>query len=218
MFSGIIEEKAQLLNIYHDRKIVIKSLLDHSKTHLGDSIAINGVCLTVVKKENLNEQAYLLTFDLSEETFRRTTFSFLRIGSQVNLERALIFGERVHGHLVYGHVDCMIELNSKRLSGDSICMEWKIPFKYKEFIVEKGSLALAGVSLTVADVFSDTFTIYVIPHTLSKTNLTNLKVGDRVNLEVDMLSRYVIKPKELDEEFFKEHGFEWMSMKQLCHP
>ena len=206
MFSGIIEEKVKIIAIKEGASgaLTVKSALDHTSTRVGDSIAINGVCLTVreIKGDNFS-------FDLSSETMRRTTFSTLRVGSFVNLERALKIGDRLHGHFVYGHIDAVIELLKRSRIGSCECFEFQLPEKYRNFIVEKGSVALSGVSLTVAEVSSQAFSIYVIPHTLKQTTLDDLHIGDKVNLEVDMLARYVVERKSVGvtEEMLQEYGF-----------
>lgn len=213
MFSGIVEERAQLLAIKRGEsgQVVIKSALDHSETKIGDSIAINGVCLTLVKKED--DRFY---FDISEETIRRSTFAKLKSPAFVNLERALQLGERLHGHLVYGHVDDVSRLISRRSCGESVRLEWSIPDQLNCYLVEKGSVALDGVSLTVAEVGDDSFSVYIIPHTLNCTTLADVQVGSEANLEVDMLARYVkanMLGSNLDrsvgitEDFLKEHGY-----------
>ena len=206
MFSGIIEEKSQIVAIRKGTSgvLTVKSALDHTSTRVGDSIAINGVCLTVkeIKGDNLS-------FDLSSETIQRTTFSTLNVNSFVNLERALKISDRLHGHFVYGHVDTVIELLHRSLIGSCECFEFQLPEKYHNFIVEKGSVALSGVSLTVAEVSNHAFSIYVIPHTLSKTTLADLQIGDKLNLEVDMLARYAQERKShgITEEMLQEYGY-----------
>lgn len=183
MFSGIIEELTTVVSI--DQKgIVIKSELDHSDTNLGDSIALNGCCLTVVK---INGKE--LSFEISPETFRRTTFSDIKVNDRINLERSLIVGERINGHFVFGHVDGVTTLLEQKEEGNSSKFVWSIPNGLKRYIAEKGSISISGVSLTVGEVWDDRFAVYIVPHTAEVTNITKLK---KANLEIDMLARYVL--------------------------
>ena len=208
MFSGIVEEKAKVEALAAG-KLRVLSTLDHSATKIGDSIAINGVCLTVTTLEKTS-RGYLISFDVSDETLRRSVA--LNVGGSVNLERALLFGGRVHGHIVTGHVDGTATLVSKKMEGESIRLEWQIPNELVCFIAEKGSVALSGVSLTVGEVSGTNFATYIIPHTLEQTILSDCSVGAKVNVEVDILARYVAnmlqpKKREIDEEFLRENGF-----------
>lgn len=189
MFSGIVEESATVVRIQGSsalKKITIESSLDHSKTGIGDSICIDGVCLTVVEKEGNR-----VSFEASGETMRRSTLGQLRPGELVNLERSLVLGDRIHGHLVFGHVDSIITLISRRKEGDSERLEWRFPVEYRKYLASKGSVSISGVSLTIGEVSADTFSIYAIPHTLSVTTLSRMQTGQKANLEVDMLARYV---------------------------
>ena len=183
MFSGIIEELAQVVSI-DNKGIVITSGLDHSKTKPGDSIALNGCCLTVIKIEGAQ-----LNFEISPETFRRTTFSELKIGDQLNLERSLLIGERLHGHFVFGHVDAVSDLIEKSIEGNSIKLTWSIPKGLERYIAQKGSIAISGVSLTIGEVQVDRFSVYIVPHTAEVTNIAEIR---RANIEIDMLARYVL--------------------------
>ena len=215
MFSGIIEEKATVIDLQRRSEgavLSIESRLDHSESSVGDSVAVDGVCLTLVRKEGEGR----LCFDVSQETIRRSTVGSLCPGMKVNTERSLKLGGRIHGHLVYGHVDSVVALRGRKAQGDSLRLEWDLPPALKEFIVEKGSVALAGVSLTVGEVTCAQFSVYAIPHTLELTTLADLAVGGAVNLEVDMLGRYVKSVlqggscKNNDTaltELLREHGF-----------
>lgn len=189
MFSGIVEESAIVRRIEGGsalKNIYIESILDHDDTKIGDSICIDGVCLTVTKKE-----VGVLCFDASSETLRRSTLGSLRPGDKVNLERSLILGGRVHGHLVFGHVDCVVPLIARRQDGESLRLEWRVPIDMRKYLTPKGSVSISGVSLTIGEVAKTSFSIYAIPHTLSVTTLSNIGVGQKANLEVDMLARYV---------------------------
>jgi len=189
MFSGIVEESAIVRRIEGAsalKSIYIESELDHRDTKIGDSICIDGVCLTLTKKENK-----ILRFDTSPETLRRSTLGSLRAGGKVNLERSLILGGRIHGHLVFGHVDCVIPLISRRHDGESLRLEWRVPTDMRKYLTPKGSVSISGVSLTIGEATKNSFSVYAIPHTLSVTTLSNMQVGQNANLEVDMLARYV---------------------------
>lgn len=190
MFSGIIEESATVISIEKAQertRLTIQSTLDHRETAPGDSIAINGVCLTVVARSDDG----ILSFELAEETLRRSTLGETKSGDKVNSERSLRLGERLHGHFVFGHVDGTIELISREKEGTSERLEWRVDPAFRKYIAEKGSIAISGVSLTVGKVERDTFSVYIIPHTGDVTILGALPVGSRANLEVDMLARYV---------------------------
>ena len=189
MFSGIVEECATVRRVEGSsglKTIVVESLLDHSSTRIGDSICIDGVCLTVVRLENR-----LVSFEASTETLRRSTLGLLRAGSKVNLERSLVLGDRIHGHLVFGHVDTVVTLINRRRDGEAERLEWRMPPDFRKYIVSKGSVAVSGVSLTVGEVRRDAFSIFAIPHTLAVTTLSKMNVAEKANLEVDMLARYV---------------------------
>jgi len=189
MFSGIVEEAAKVIRVEGSsslKTITVESSLDHIDTKLGDSICITGICLTVVKKEGK-----AISFEVSAESLRRSTLGDLRPGERVNLERSLVLGDRIHGHLVFGHVDAVITLISRRKEGESERLEWRFPVEYKKFLAPKGSVSIYGVSLTVGEVEGDKFSVYAIPHTLAVTTLASIAVGQKANLEVDMLARYV---------------------------
>ncbi len=206
MFTGIIEEVAEIKEITSD-KLVIKSTLEELK--IGDSIAVNGVCLTIVDLKKVDK---LLEFsvNISTETLNKTNLKFLKSTHKVNLERPLKINGRLHGHIVTGHVDTIIQLQKI----DKENFYFSLPDgDYEKYIVEKGSVALDGISLTVAKKFKDSFSVAVIPFTLNNTNLKFRKVGDYINLEVDILAKYVEnilkknKGSNIDLDFLKQHGF-----------
>lgn len=189
MFTGIIEQVGRL----GDRtlrpggarvKIEAEALAGGMKP--GDSIAVNGVCLTVVERSAISFMA-----DLSAETLRRTTLGKLPLGSVVNLERPIAVGERLGGHIVQGHVDATAVLLEKVVSGDGQVHRYGLPAEIRRYVVAKGSIAVDGVSLTVADMGADWFAVALIPETLRRTTLGRLTVGDEVNLEADVLAKYV---------------------------
>jgi len=155
---------------------------------IGDSVSVNGVCLTVVGK-NGNE----LSFDLSEETLRSTNLGSLRAGDGVNLEPSLRPDSKIGGHFVTGHVDAAGKVRSKTTVGDMMKFEIAAPEDVLRFLVEKGSVAVDGISLTVVDILKDGFTLVIIPHTAKMTTLGFKRSGETVNIEVDILGKYVAK-------------------------
>ena len=164
---------------------------------LGESVAVNGACLTVTKLEG---QAFWM--DISAETLSRTTLGGLKIGDRVNLERAMQLGDRLGGHLVTGHVDCIGTLESIRDLGMSSRLEISIPPEHLRFVVEKGSVAVSGISLTVNRVTDTGFSLNIIPHTMSSTTLQLAKQGLSVNIETDLIGKYVARllPGNRDSE------------------
>jgi len=159
-----------------------------SGAEIGDSIAVNGVCLTVVSKKN-----NLLSFDLSDETLQSTNLGSLKTGGKINLEPSLRPDSKIGGHFVTGHVDAAGRIRSKTNVGDMVKIEIEAPGKVTGFLVEKGSVAVDGISLTVVDVLGDGFTIVIIPHTAKLTTIGFKGIGDTVNIESDILGKYVAK-------------------------
>lgn len=156
---------------------------------IGESIAVNGVCLTVVEWD---ERSFTAGFDVASETLRCTTLGGLREGSLLNLERSLRLGDPIDGHLVQGHVDATVELIGRDLEPpETVRLTFSLPVAVSWGIATKGSVALDGISLTVGPVTADTFSVFVIPHTLRETSLRELQVGERVNVEIDPMARYV---------------------------
>jgi riboflavin synthase len=151
----------------------------------GESLAVNGVCLTVLPEGDV------LVADVSNETLVRTTLGSLTGGARVNVERAMSLGERLGGHLVQGHVDCVGELLSAKTEGDFAVYRWSVPQEYAELVVDKGSIAIDGISLTVVEPDGVSFGAALIPETLRRTNLGQAVIGTRVNLELDMIAKYV---------------------------
>ena len=180
MFTGIVEELGRLRSRYGGRLVVEASLvLDDLK--VGDSLAHNGCCLTVVE---VGDGSYAV--DAVDETFRRTTLGDLEPGDPINLERPIRLSDRLGGHLVQGHVDAVGIVRSAAPS-----LEVGLPSDLRRYLVEKGSITVDGCSLTVVKVLADSFTVAVIPHTTAVTTLGRKGPGDRVNLEVDMVAKYV---------------------------
>lgn len=189
MFTGIIERTGQITKTApHKLWVHVPKL----KAKAGDSLAINGVCLTVVRKGTQGAPA-AFEFDLLEETLRRTTLRQLRPGTQVNVEPALTLAQALGGHIVQGHVDGVgrVAKVSRQKGGKRIWFH--APSQLHKYLVEKGSVAIDGVSLTVAGLSKDLFSVSLIPFTLKQTNLDGLQVGDKVNIEADIIAKYVAK-------------------------
>ena len=185
MFTGIVEELGVVAKISNNAMTVQASKVTED-LKLGDSIAVNGTCLTAV---NFSRTEF--SVDLSPETMRRTSLGQLTEGSPVNLERALLASDRMGGHIVQGHVDSTGRVMSSKVDGDSIIFRIRVPKRLNSYIVEKGFIAVDGISLTVVKRGASSFTLAVIPYTLKNTNLASVSIGDRVNLEADILAKYV---------------------------
>jgi len=182
MFTGIVEERGRVLSASGRLEVETNGVAEDAS--LGDSIAVNGVCLTVAaSKEGL------LAFDLAEETLARTTLGSLEAGDPVNLERPVTLLSRLGGHLVQGHVDGVGTVQGS--NPEEGIMTVSLPEDLRPYVVEKGSIAVDGVSLTVASLGKGTFTVALVPHTLKATTLGDVSGGDHVNLEVDVLAKYV---------------------------
>lgn len=189
MFTGLIEDVGKVIGL--DRagagaRLHVSSVLPQDEITLGDSVAVNGVCLTVVEKSSGR-----LSFDVSPETLERTLFKAIRPGTFVNLERALRFGDRLGGHLVSGHVDCLAVIRERREVSGNFIFSFQVPPRYARYLIEKGSVAIDGISLTVNTVSDDGFTINIIPHTADHTTLRYRGPGDEVNIETDLIGKYV---------------------------
>lgn len=211
MFTGIIEDIGILQAL--DRRgdsltLAVESRLPAGELKPGDSVAVNGVCLTVSQIEK-----NVISFDLSHETLSATTLKDCRAGQRLHLERALTLGGRLGGHLVTGHVDGVGEVVSKTPRGRNLDLVFMAPSGVVPYLIPKGSVAVDGVSLTVNDPAGQRFKVTLVPHTLDQTTLSERKPGDRVNLEADLLGKYVRHfvsgqaGKGIDEQFLLEHGF-----------
>ena len=185
MFTGIVEEIGTINNLVNS-VLTIQAEKVLADIQLGDSISVNGTCLTVV---NFTESKF--SVDLAPETLRRTTFGDLNSGDTVNLERALSANDRFGGHMVQGHVDATGRVISIRDEGDSSIFRISNPKRLKPYLVEKGFIAIDGISLTIVKVLTSSFTLSVIPYTRINTNLRDQRIGGKVNLEVDILAKYV---------------------------
>ncbi|OYQ35654.1 riboflavin synthase [Niveispirillum lacus] len=190
MFTGIITDVGRVVEIERrgDLRLTIQTRFDLNSVAMGASIASNGVCLTVVEKL---ADAYRV--DVSAETIAKTTVGDWIVGTPLNLERSLKLGDELGGHLVYGHVDGVGTVVSVTPDGDSQRWRFRVPQSLKRFIAAKGSVALNGVSLTVNEVDDDVFGVNIIPHTAEQTTFGLIGPGARINLEVDMLARYVAR-------------------------
>ncbi len=193
MFTGIITDIGEVIAIEPGEPchISIATSFDMNDIEIGSSIACSGCCLTVVSK---NERGF--SVDVSNETLSRTAIGLWKKESKINLERSLRLGDELGGHIVSGHVDSLAELISIQEDGGSKRMTFSVPDDLSCFIASKGSVALDGVSLTVNETEDNNFGVNIIPHTLSHTTFGLLTVGDKVNLEVDMLARYVARMNE----------------------
>ena len=191
MFTGLVEEKGRVV-VFEPAaegwRLVIAAELVGSDAELGDSIAVNGCCLTLARREGSH-----LSFDVLEETRRLTNFAALRPGAAVNLERSLRFGGKIGGHFVTGHIDTMGAVDVFESRGKDHYLRIRIPADFARYLVRKGSIAVDGISLTVAEVANDAFAVWIIPHTLTVTNLAEKKTGEMVNLEFDLLGKHVEK-------------------------
>jgi riboflavin synthase len=193
MFTGIITDLGRIRavsagNADTDTRFEISTAFDTATVDIGASIACSGPCLTVVEKGK-----GWFAVEASGETLRRTSLGRWRKGTKVNLERSLQLGDEMGGHIVTGHIDCVAEIAAMVNEGASVRFDVRVPSDYLSFIAAKGSIALEGVSLTVNDVEGDCFSINVIRHTQDCTTFGDLKTGDPVNLEVDVLARYVAR-------------------------
>ena len=188
MFTGLVEETGEVLGLAEKKAawcLCVRARRVRSGLRVGDSLAINGCCLTVARSARGT-----LEFDLLEETLRRTNLGDLRKGSPVNLERSVARNGRFGGHFVTGHIDCAGVVKVFRRAGKNYYLRVGFPKKFGGLVVEKGSIAIDGVSLTVAEAGAATLAVWLIPHTLAVTNLGKLKAGARVNLEFDLLAKY----------------------------
>lgn len=187
MFTGIIHHTGIIDSLEHfDSGARLRfRTTDETPFVRGESVAVNGVCLTVLPEDGL------LVTDVSNETLARTTLGSLTNGTRVNIERAMSLGDRLGGHLVQGHVDCVGTLLSQKSEGEFAVYRWSVPAEYSELVVDKGSIAVDGVSLTVVEPDGASFGVALIPETLRRTNLGESVAGNRVNLELDMIAKYV---------------------------
>jgi len=211
MFTGIVEDKGKILRVDvrgEGRRLILRVPPHLTDLQPGDSINVNGACLTVVEKTGDS-----VAVDVSSETVEKTTFREMREGDEVNLELAMKLSDRLGGHIVTGHVDAVGTLVGRRNEREFVHLRIQVPKSVSRYVVPKGSIAVDGISLTVNVCDGDEIQMTVIPYTLGKTTLINKRVGDRVNLEADVLGKYVEKLMEGRESgkvtlpFLREHGF-----------
>lgn len=196
MFTGIIQSIGEIENIDHNNNIYsIKTKLNLNDCRIGSSICCDGVCLTATHIENLGS-FYTFSVNIGEETVKRSNLINWNIGTKVNIEKSLKVGDEIAGHFVYGHVDTTVDI--KKIKNLKNSWEFEFSFikshhllNFSKFIVEKGSIAINGISLTIANVFPDSFNISIVPHTFEVTTLSLLEEGNKVNIEFDPLARYI---------------------------
>ena len=194
MFSGIIENKGIVKEFKKiaDYRLVVDTDLKYTDIKKGSSISCNGVYLTVTSKKRMAKKTKLI-FDVSEETVKCTNFKLIKIGDLINIEKSLRVGDEISGHFVFGHVDATAPLVSLKKIGGSYKLKFQVIKNLRKFITKKGSVSINGISLTINSIKKGEISLNIIPYTWNKTNLHKIKVGDRINLEVDMLARYVTK-------------------------
>jgi riboflavin synthase len=213
MFTGLVEGIGEVTGssrLAEGLKLIVAPPFPAGELALGDSVAVAGACLTVVEIG-----ARTAAFEVSPETVARTTLALKKAGDRVNLERALKLGDRLGGHLVTGHVDGRGALRERREGPASIFLKFEMPGPLSRYVIEKGSIAIDGVSLTVNACQGNAFTVNIIPHTAQKTTLAKLRAGDQVNLETDIIGKYVekllgVRPAEargVTAELLARHGF-----------
>lgn len=213
MFTGLVEEVGALLEKRLQSgggaSLRIRALKTLEGIALGDSIAVNGVCLTATEWDHAGHWVW---FDAVAETLRLTTLASLSVGSSVNLERALAVGDRLGGHYVTGHIDGTGTLESTQASGNGTVYKFSAPTALTRLIAQKGSITVDGISLTVVDATNSGFSVWIVPHTQKVTNLGQLKPGAKVNLETDILAKYVHRAMQAGTDVsryqqLKEAGF-----------
>jgi riboflavin synthase len=185
MFTGLVEAVGEVVSLSDDGRLVVRAPFASGPVEIGESVAVNGCCLTAV------EVGEALAFELSLETLRRTTLGSLRPGRSVNLERAMRADGRFGGHLVQGHVDGVGRLVETEPSGGAVRMRFEIPETGAVYLIDKGSIALEGISLTVVEPHGPRFDVWIVPHTLKHTALRELTSGDPVNVEFDVIAKHV---------------------------
>ena len=203
MFTGLVEEKGSVVSIDpinngNAIKVTIAANVVHTDAAIGDSIAINGCCLTVVEIDG-NQ----LSFEAGTETLSRTNLGDLQPSSPVNLERALAVGQRMGGHYVSGHIDTLATVDERNEDGDWAEFWFRLPAEWTRQMANKGSVAIDGISLTLVEVQTERFSVALIPHTLAATTLGGRNCGDSVNIETDLLAKYVQQQLTATESFKK---------------
>jgi riboflavin synthase len=189
MFTGLIEDTGRVENFHRRGEaglLTVETSLPMTEIAIGDSVAVNGACLTVTEKGGR-----AVTFDVSPESIARTTIGKLRSGNRVNLERALKLGDRLGGHIVSGHIDCCGRLTRIENRSGNHQLQFSLPVQHARYLVEKGSVTIDGISLTINALSQDGFSVNIIPHTFTNTTLEKIRSGDEVNIETDIIGKYV---------------------------
>jgi len=194
MFNGIIYNTGLISKITKNKnssEITLKSNLFFITSEVGDSLSCNGTCLTItrIKKK-------FISFYLSKETLVKTIFKYAKIGNIINIEKALNYGNKISGHYIQGHVDTIGKVTNINILDKTWIVTFNIPKAFKKYLIEKGSISINGVSLTISKIIKNKFEINIIPHTLRLTNLINLKKNNFVNVELDIFSKYLINLKK----------------------
>ena len=203
MFTGLVEEKGSVVSIVPINngtaiELTVAASVVHADANIGDSIAINGCCLTVIKIDGSQ-----LSFEAGSETLSRTNLGKLEAGSPVNLERALAVGQRMGGHYVSGHIDVLATVDQRNEDGQWAEFWFRVPPEWTKQMANKGSVAVDGISLTLVEVQAERFSVALIPHTLAATTLGDRNVGDTVNIETDLLAKYVQQQLAATEQYKK---------------
>jgi len=194
MFTGIIEGTGKIIKIDNntDRRSAVKMTVDLGKyskgLKIGQSVALNGVCLTVTKLSKSR-----CDFEMIDETMKKTDLGNLIVGGKVNIERSLKVGDRMEGHFVLGHVDGVGKIKKIEKKPKEVKIWFEIPKSLSKFVVKKGSITIDGISLTVVDIKNNNASVCIIPHTIEVTNFKTIKIGDKVNIETDILGKYILK-------------------------
>jgi len=189
MFNGIVTHRGKIRKIFKQSKnsiLLLKTKMRFTQKEIGSSVCCNGACLTLYKiKKNI------IYFFLSKETLNRSAFKYSKIGENINLEKSLVLGKRISGHYLQGHIDSISKILEIKKVGKTWFVKFSVNKKDMKYLVEKGSIGINGVSLTISKLFKNAFEISVIPHTLKLTNLSNLKIGDKVNVEFELVGKYL---------------------------
>jgi len=193
MFTGLIEEVGTVATFDHAGRLEVVAPKLSGGIQIGESVAVNGCCLTVARRNGDR-----LGFDLLQESLNRTNLRDLAAESRVNLERAIAAGAPLGGHFVQGHVDCAAPIRALAETGPDLRLEIELPPQFAPYVISKGSIAVNGISLTVAEVLPKSFAVWIIPHTRAETNLAAVKAGDLLNLEFDLLAKYVERMLDRD--------------------
>jgi len=213
MFTGVIKSIGTVKEIHSqggDSRITFFAEgIEWDNFKVGESIAVNGVCLTVIEIHKNGFDA-----DVSMETMQVSTFASLQKGSRVNIEPSLAIGERMGGHFVTGHVDCIGKIHANKAQARSMRLEVELPSEFKRFVAPKGSICIDGVSFTINSITGSIFCVNVIPHTAKATIIGDCKIGDKVNIELDIMARYTERLLDrsndgvISEEFLRVNGYE----------